>query len=252
MELEKKMLNIILKNLNLFNHSNIQGLEKIKKSICILHNEYLLGSSRELGILLEKYPCKKNEDIFLLLMSIYNKRIKIHHSLFLIIHIFETALRSKVATILSAHYSNNLQDDWFLLNAHVKLTHKINKIKDIHNIKSFCEYNSFEVLNLFTLGDLEQTIKHQWQIFKPIFGDEKVYKNQKLPQYGTKEHLLKTFIMIRKARNDLFHNNPPKIKIKSIVKNIEILLLRLDFNLYDAFKNIASLEHSIKLYYNYK
>lgn len=57
--------------------------------------------------------------------------------------------------------------------------------------------------------------------------------------------------MIRKARNDIFHNNPPKTKAKSITVNIEILLLRLGFNLNDAFKNISNLNHMVNLKYKY-
>ncbi|GAA6917547.1 hypothetical protein HpCK27_13810 [Helicobacter pylori] len=51
--------------------------------------------------------------------------------------------------------------------------------------------------------------------------------------------------MIKKARNDLFHNNPSKIKPSSLVKNIEILLLRLDFNPKNAFDNTLKLERAI-------
>ncbi len=84
-----------------------------------------------------------------------------------------------------------------------------------------------------------------WSDFKPLFADYKTYNEHVLPAYGTWEHFLKTFSLIRKARNDLFHNNPSKIKTSSLVKNIEILLLRLDFNPKNAFDNTLKLERAI-------
>ena len=111
--------------------------------------------------------------------------------------------------------------------------------------------NSFEVLDLFTLGDLQNVIGSNWSDFRDIFASVCEYKGQKLPEYGTKNSLLNVFSMIRKARNDIFHNNPPKTKAKSITVNIEILLLRLGFNLNDAFKNISNLNHMVNLKYKY-
>ncbi|GAA7247669.1 hypothetical protein HpCK37_04260 [Helicobacter pylori] len=84
-----------------------------------------------------------------------------------------------------------------------------------------------------------------WSDFKPLFADYKTYNEHVLPAYGTWEHFLKAFSLIRKAKNDLFHNNPSKIKTSSLVKNIEILLLRLDFNPKNAFDNTLKLEHAI-------
>ncbi len=169
----------------------------------------------------------------------------------MVIHVFETAVRSKIALILSQNYSNEEQDDWFLKANDQKLINKARRIADINKINLNLDMSSFEVLDLFTLGDLENLIDSKWSDFKDLFAQPKEYKDQRLPEYGTKEHLLKTFSMIRKARNDIFHNNPTKIRPKSIVSNIEILLLRLGFNLNDALKNISNLEHSVTLKYKY-
>ncbi|WP_139452272.1 hypothetical protein [Campylobacter armoricus] len=52
----------------------------------------------------------------------------------------------------------------------------------------------------------------------------------------------------RKARNEIFHNKPTKIKFH---KDLEILLLRLDYNLEDAIK-IGEISAAIQLKYNYQ
>ncbi|MBT0858843.1 hypothetical protein KJQ70_01220 [Campylobacter coli] len=52
---------------------------------------------------------------------------------------------------------------------------------------------------------------------------------------------------IRKARNENFHNKPTKIKFR---KDLEILLLRLDYNLEDAIK-IGEISSAIQLKYHY-
>ena len=243
----------LCENLGFDKSSNLEGFKKLEKSIFLLHNEYLLGSAKEAGIFIKKHGNSKN--IFDLVINIYNKRIRTHHALFLIIHIFETALRSKMAFILSQNYSSNpdLKDDWFVNRSNSWLTKKVKRVIEINKLnKDFLKTaNSFEVLDLFTLGDLENVIYNNWAIFQPIFAGEKQYKNQNLPRFGTKDHLLSTFSRIRKERNNIFHNRPPKVKAKSIITNIEILLLRLDFNLKDAFNGISNLEYGIKLKYEY-
>lgn len=243
----------LCENIGFDESSNLKGFEKLEKSIFLLHNGYLLGSAKEAGIFIKKH--ENIENIFDLVISIYNKRIKTHRALFLIIHIFETALRSKMAFILSQNYSSNpdLKDDWFVNRLNLWLIKKVHHIVKINKLnEDFLETaNSFEVLDLFMLGDLENVIDNNWAIFQPIFAGEKQYKNQNLPSFGTKEHLLNTFSRIRKERNNIFHNRPPKVKAKSIITNIEILLLRLDFNLKDAFNGVSNLEYGINLKYEY-
>ncbi|MGL2454164.1 CAAX protease [Helicobacter pylori] len=246
MELENEVFNRILKHLALKNPLAFKnkGLDQLKKSISVLHYDYLIGASKELGIVLQKYPNKENEinNLFDFLMHFYNKRTKTHHMLFLWIHFFETALRSKMAVILAQKHSSKNIDDWFLSK---KLSHKIERLKHTHHLESLKGYNGFQILNLFTLGGLGTIIKMYWSDFKPLFADYKTYNEYVLPVYGTWEHFLKAFSLIRKARNDLFHNNPSKIKTSSLVKNIEILLLRLDFNPKNALNNTLKLDQTI-------
>ncbi|MCH4610153.1 CAAX protease [Helicobacter pylori] len=246
MELENEVFNRILKHLALKNPLAFKnkGLDQLKKSISVLHYDYLIGASKQLGIMLQKYPNKENEinNLFDFLMHFYNKRTQTHHMLFLWIHFFETALRSKMAVILAQKHSSNDIDDWFLSK---KLSHEIEHLKKTHHLESLKGYNGFQILNLSTLNALKTIIKMYWSDFKPLFADYKTYNDHVLPAYGTWERFLKAFSLIRKARNDLFHNNPSKIKTSSLVKNIEILLLRLDFNPKNAFDNTLKLERAV-------
>nr|WP_276708886.1 hypothetical protein [Campylobacter rectus] len=82
MYLENKIYQKILENLGLSDDSGVLGSDKLKKSIYMLHNNYLLGSCKEAGIFIKKHPEKEIKDVFNFVMSIYNKRIKAHHSLF--------------------------------------------------------------------------------------------------------------------------------------------------------------------------
>lgn len=254
MYLENSTYQKIYQNLGFDDSFDINGFDKLKNSIWLLHNEYLLGSCKEAGIFIKKHKDKKIDNIFDFVMSIYNKRIKTHHVLFLMIHIFETALRSKMAIVLSNNYSldKDLCDNWFRNQQNQWLVSKAERAKQVQ--KSNLDFNtatSYEILDLFTFGDLEKIIENHWADFKPIFADVKKYKNQNLPCYGTREHFLNTLSRIRKARNDIFHNRPSKIKPKSIITNIEILLLRLNFNLKDAFYGIENSNYNLNLKYNY-
>ena len=75
MYLENKIYQKILENLGLNDNSGALGSGKLKKSICMLHNSYLLGSCKEAGIFIKKHPEKEIKDVFNFVMSIYNKRI---------------------------------------------------------------------------------------------------------------------------------------------------------------------------------
>ena len=63
MYLENKIYQKILENLGLSDDSGVLGSDKLKKSICMLHNNYLLGSCKEAGIFIKKHPEKKTKDV---------------------------------------------------------------------------------------------------------------------------------------------------------------------------------------------
>lgn len=218
---------------------------RMKKALRVLHFQYLWGSCREAEISLRKYD--KN-NLFDLIMLLYAKRRKIHQANFLLLHCFENALRSTLCVKIANLYNQN-QDDWFLnktpQNKRLKAMLKLVDMRKSH-LKSEAK-SSWEVFDCFYLVDLEDIIKWHWNELSYIFKDRKTYKDQPLPSYN-KDHLLTTISRIRKVRNEIFHNKPTKIKFR---KDLETLLLRLDFNLEEAVK-IGEISSVINLQYNYK
>lgn len=94
------------------------------------------------------------------------------------------------------------------------------------------------------MSDLEELSDEYWHVIEGVFASEKKYKSQTLPAYG-RAHLKTKIGQIRKARNEIYHNNPTKIKF---AKDLEILLLRMGYNLQDAI-NSCDFRGDIKLKY---
>ena len=220
---------------------------RIKKSIKVLHFAYLWGACKEAQIIVAK---NQNLILFDLIMSIYNKRRDAHQAKFLLLHCFENALRSTMA-VITANAFNQTQDDWFLQSTTNKPQHAIKQqaqniaTKRHLNIQTF---NTFEVFDLFSMGDLEHILKRHYNLFAHLFNQPQNYKGQDLYTYGTKAHLINTIDRIRNARNDIFHNKPSKIRFQ---RDLEILLLRLGYNLSDATK-LGNIQNFIKLKFIYK
>lgn len=221
---------------------------RIKQSTRVLHFRYLWGACREAQAVLPKFH---TDNLFDFIMSFYNKRRKAHQAHFLLLHCFENALRSTLAVEIANLYNSD-KDDWFLKSQSQNL--KENKL--LKQIKSIAEKrhlrisdfkNTFEVFDIFSLGDLQQILDNHWSELTPLFTESKEYKNQPLPSYGTKAHLIDKIDKIRNARNEIFHNKPTKIRFQ---KDLEILLLRLGYNLYDA-TNTGEIQSYIKLQYHY-
>lgn len=230
-----------------------QDFEKrIKKSISVLHFAYLWGACREAKIILEKHPKDNDFNLFDLIMKLYTKRIKTHQANFLLLNYFENALRSTLAIQISNLYNLNY-DNWFLapkddLKTKSNLDFMLKTLKTRTKQLKIEPQNTWEAFDCFYFVDLENIISYHWGELAFIFKDERYYKNQILPSYGTKEHLLTKISQIRRARNELFHNKPTKIKFQ---KDLEILLLRMGYNLKDAIQ-IGEISKSIKLQYNYE
>ena len=226
--------------------------KRIKKSIRVLHFQYLWGACKEaqafmikhktksltlfpLKTLYKRFTASGVNNLFDLIMSIYNKRRDEHQEKFLLLHCFENALRSTMAVII-ANAFNQTKDEWFLQNSNNRIQRFLkNKICRIATNRSIQiqDLNTFKAFDLFSLGDLEHILNRCYTYFEPLFKEVKSYKGQNLPSFGTKAHLIATINRIRTARNDIFHNKPTKIRFQ---RDLEILLLRLDYNLYDATK----------------
>ncbi|WP_104732451.1 hypothetical protein [Helicobacter salomonis] len=209
--------------------------KEIECSIRVLHHQYLFGACKEAKVLLDKNQGKIYKSLFDIIMDIYSKRRSRHQAYFFILQCFENALRSTMATVL-ANAFNHGQDDWFLYQnpdysylvskaqaRSEKLNKPINKGK--------C--TTFDVFDLFSLGDLEHILRHYYPYFEQIFKAEKTYKGRSLPVFRTKQHALNTIKRIRSACNEIFHNKPTRIKFQ---EDVEVLLLRLDYNLEKAIK----------------
>lgn len=128
-------------------------------------------------------------------------------------------------------------DDWFCKketnNDKLSSLLKLLKTRKKYLEKQKEPENTWEAFDYFSLSDLEKIIEIHWNELSHIFQGEKNYKNQTLPRYS-KSHLLTKLSQIRKARNEIFHNKPTKIKFK---KDLEILLLRFDYNFIKLFKS---------------
>ena len=224
---------------------------RIKQSIRVLHFAYLWGACKEAKIILQKDSKTPNTNLFDLIMKLYTKRRKTHQANFLLLHCFENALRSTIAVCIANLYNTSC-DDWFITQKK-NMQHKaglkfIFKILQKRKIISKKPQNTWEVFDCLYLVDLEDIISFHWGELSCIFKNSKQYKNQELPSYGTKDHLMTKLSQIRKARNEIFHNKPTKIKFK---KDLEILLLRLGYNLEEAIR-IGEISSAITLQYNYK
>ncbi|TKX34423.1 CAAX protease [Campylobacter taeniopygiae] len=221
---------------------------RMKKAIGVLHFDYLWGACKEAEKILPK--CKQ-DNLFDLIMKLYTKKRKTHQANFLLLHCFENALRSTLCVKIANLYNTSNNDSWFkAINSNSNGLNNILKLfnKRKKHLGGKEAQNSWEVFDCFYLVDLEDIISFHWGEFAPIFKNEKRYKGQDLPSYGTKDHLLTKLSQIRKARNEIFHNKPTKIKFR---KDLEILLLRLEYNLEDAIE-IGDIKESIDLRYNYK
>ncbi|BEG57263.1 hypothetical protein NHP21005_09510 [Helicobacter sp. NHP21005] len=156
-----------------------------------------------------------------------------------------------------ANALNTNQDDWFMHDSKNKMQHhlvqKIDTIIALRNKKRQMpldkhKMNSFDIFDLFSLGDLELILdRHYYPYFESFFAKPKTYKNQEIPIFGTKTHAINTITRIRNARNEIFHNKPTKIKFQ---RDLEILLVRLGYNLQKAC-TLEDLRPFVRLKFNY-
>jgi hypothetical protein len=257
MYLEERTFKQICNYLNLNPDVQDKSLDRLKKAISVLHNQYLADAVKEVGYILERNKQQQSEikDIFGLVMHMYNKKTKEHQTLFLLIHLFEIAIRTKLAIILSQKYSSPNTDDWYhsqtpLSNQHAQLIKKLVEISNHKKIQHCNIKTSFDVFNLFSMGDLEWILKTFWTDLSDLF-TEKKYKNQTVAGIIIKHAFLQKFSKIRYARNAIFHSNPLKSKRSDLIESIELILIHLGYNLFDAVNNIDPEHKIIRLKYTY-
>ena len=217
---------------------------RIKRAISVLHFKYLLGACKEANAVLPKTDLN-NLNLFDLIISIYNKRRRTHQAKFFLLHCFESGLRSTLAVNFSNLYNQDA-NDWFFKTDEPELGRILNIVKRRCKNEDLQNLGTFGIFDKFYMIDLEELSDEYWHTIEHIFASTKEYKSQILPAYG-RQHLITKIGQIRKARNEIYHNNPTKIKF---AKDLEILLLRMGYNLQDAIGG-CDFRGDIKLQYKY-
>lgn len=252
--INQKML-IISKNIKI--NSRNQEYNKIKNSISVLNFAYLEKASIQLKYSLAnpkfKTPTSKHKALF----SIYNKLIKEHQIMFLLFNIFENALRSKAAILITENFSSINSDDWW------KDISKLDKdllapiqsaITQLHkNGVLISTIDTFDIFDTFSFGQLEHIYTNYWGILKYIF-DATTFNGHSLPSL-TQKQFKERISRIRNARNDIAHHKPihytGNTNRRSLINDVELLLSYMKFNLKDALSNIDSQQDIIQhLQYN--
>lgn len=167
--------------------------------------------------------------------------------MFLLLHIFETAIRSKAVVQFSNKYSTSNQDDWLydkgLTPNKLKspLAEAIKKIRQDGENKT--NFDSFEIFDYIMLGQLKAIYIDFWSNLSYLF-DEKSKNEDLLPKIG-KNKMKNLLDEIRKARNDNAHHKPfhKTRRRHQIIENIELILTHIGYNLNDAINKIVKLRY---------
>lgn len=228
---------------------------KFNRLITVTNQAYLKIALNEFENIKKRTPNKEIESNFKFLMSLYNKHLKEHQVMFLLLNIFETAIRSKAVTELSKKYSSANNDDWLkdesLTPRKIKrpLEEAIKKTNQDGENKT--NLDSFEIFDYIMLGQLQSIYTDFWSDLRYLF-EEKTIKNTTFPKIG-KRKFESLFDEIRKARNDNAHHKPfhkTRKRRHQIIDDIELILIHIGFNLEDAINNIDPQHRIIKLKYH--
>lgn len=228
--------------------------KKFEHLITVTNQAYLKIALNEFNHIKIANTEKEIESNFNFLLKLYNKHLREHQVMFLLLNIFETAIRSKAVSILSNKYSTIDNDDWLLTHTLIpdkmkrpleEATKKINQ--DGEDISNF---DSFEIFDYIMLGQLKSIYLDFWNDLSILF-EEKSINSVIIPQIG-KNKFKKLFEEIRKARNDNAHHKPfhkTRRRRHQIIEDIELILIHIGFNLKDAMNNIDPTHKIIKLKY---
>jgi len=225
--------------------------QKIHKAASVLHKQYIINASYEAQKIIDKTEVR---DKYALMISIYNRKIREHQVLVMLIQLFEVAMRTQAAIVLSQAYSTPGEDDWFFVPdrdaKHRKLKQKIrNRAQTIHETITPAT-SSIDMFNMLTMGDLQGIYKDHWGQLKSLFQNT-TYKNNTIVPLHTKVMFNARFERIRRYRNNLFHGNPGHTGWKQVIRDIEDIMVQLQYNLSDTVNNIDPHHRIIVLQYNY-
>lgn len=252
MTLHNKILNDLHQKL-MIEHTHHE-YAKFSKAITLVNQAYFKIAINEFAFIKSKEPHKMIVSDFDFLMNLYNKHIKEHQVMFLLFNIFETAIRSKAAIILSEKYSSKESDDWLHDTSLMpkKIAHILQKAEEIINLdgENFSGMDTFEIFDYILLGGLKTIYVSFWADFYYLF-EEKEFKGHRLKKIG-KKAMMQMLESIRKSRNDNAHHKPFHSSRKrryEIVKDMETILAHLQFNFDDALNNIDPQHKIIKFIY---
>lgn len=231
---------------------NDKEINKFKHLITVTNQAYLKISLNEFYHIKKENPTKDIVSNFNFLMKLYNKHLREHQVMFLLLNIFETAIRSKAAIELSKKYSSENSDDWLLDETltpnKIKkpLSEAITKIRQDKEDES--KLDSFEIFDYIMLGQLKSIYIDFWSDLSSLF-EEKTINGVKYNKIG-KNRLKVLLDEIRKARNDNAHHKPfhkTRKRRHHIIADVELILTHIGFNLNDAINNIDPTHKIIKL-----
>lgn len=234
---------------------NTPDYDKIQNAVEIVNMAFLKIAVKKLEELLSRPSNQTRDDLFGRLMRIYNQRVREHQVMYLLMHIIETTLRSKAASVISRKFSTQNQDDWW---------HDMRKIdrnlvepvmlgvKSAHRISIHPnDMTTFNFFDSMTFNQLLNVYSDFWSDFRNDFV-QKPYKNHVLPTLDKNQFEAK-LRHIRNARNDIAHHKPinhsARRSRQHLIEDIELILCHLGFNLDDAVNNIDPNHSIIQLRY---
>lgn len=251
MEVQKNLYNKICRILtvdyNLFSEKDNQ---KIYKAVSVLHKDYLISSAREARNIVNKEEVIHKYN---LMIKIYNRKIKEHQALSLLIQLFEIAMRTQAAIVLSKKFSSSNNDDWYSLNAigkHQKLINKISNRAITISKTITPDMTTFDMFHMLTMGDVKGLYISHWGTFKALFTNTS-YKDNTITPFTTREMFTSRFTRVNKYRNELYHGNPGTSSWRQIIDDIESILIQLNYNVEEAINNIDPNHSIINLKYKY-
>ena len=235
--------------------SESDDYNKIQNSVEIVNVAFLKVAVKKLENLLDRPDNKDRNNLFDRLMKLYNKRIREHQVMYLLMHIIETTLRAKGASVISKKFSTDETDDWW------HDIRQINKslldplmlgMKSSHRQNLNAEdMNTFEFFDSITFNQLQKIYRDFWSDFKDDFLS-KDYKGHSLPALDKKQFDAK-LNHIRNARNDIAHHKPINHSTgrtrKNLIEDIELILCHLGFNLNESVNDIDPNHQIIQLKY---
>lgn len=235
--------------------SSSSDYKKIQNSVELTNVAFLKVAVKKLEHLLNDPKNKDRNNLFDRLMKLYNGRIREHQVMYLLMHIIETTLRAKGASVISKKFSTDGTDDWWHdmrkidkklidpLMLGMKSSHRLSLNSD--------DMNTFEFFDSITFNQLLNVYSNFWGDFKNNF-QEKEYKGYILSTLSKKQFDAK-LNHIRSARNDISHHKPINHsdgrKRKDLIEDVELIVCHLGFNLNEAITDIDPNHKIIQLKY---